>query len=94
MIHAASDPRHAKVVDVAGTLHLLAAAASAGVRHFIYISIVGVDLTARFVEFPCKFWSRRSDSNRGPADYESLDRCIRLRRPAHFRSFSSRITSD
>ena len=43
VIHAASDPRHAKVVDGAGTRHLLAAAASAGVRHFVYISIVGVD---------------------------------------------------
>jgi uncharacterized protein YbjT (DUF2867 family) len=43
IIHAASDPRRADVVDVEGTRRLLAAAAGAGAAHFLYISIVGID---------------------------------------------------
>lgn len=43
IVHLASDPRRAAQVDVAGTRNLLAAAKRAGVRHFVYISIVGID---------------------------------------------------
>lgn len=44
IIHAASSAfRRAQQVDVAGTARLLAAARQAGVDHFIYISIVGID---------------------------------------------------
>lgn len=43
VIHLASDPRNAQVVDVQGTQRLVGAAHSAGVTHFIYCSIVGVD---------------------------------------------------
>jgi uncharacterized protein YbjT (DUF2867 family) len=43
VVHAASDPRRADAVDVAGTRRLLAAAAAQSVGHIIYISIVGVD---------------------------------------------------
>jgi len=43
VIHAASDPGRAQEVDVHGTGRLLRAAGAAHVRHFIYVSIVGVD---------------------------------------------------
>jgi uncharacterized protein YbjT (DUF2867 family) len=44
VIHAASDPRgDPQRTDVAGTQLLLAAAHLAGVRHVIYVSIVGID---------------------------------------------------
>ena len=45
LVHAASDPLHTQEVDVLGTGKLLAASRCAGVRHFIYISIVGIDLS-------------------------------------------------
>lgn len=43
IIHSASDPRRAEEVDVIGTGRLVQAASSAGVRHFVYISIVGIN---------------------------------------------------
>lgn len=43
LVHAATDPRHARAVDLEGTGKLLAAAVEHGVRHVIYLSIVGVD---------------------------------------------------
>lgn len=44
IVHAASAPTgDAEAVDVAGTERLVAAAADAGVSHFLYVSIVGVD---------------------------------------------------
>ncbi|MBI1886078.1 MAG: NAD(P)H-binding protein [Chloroflexi bacterium] len=44
VMHAASSPfRQTEEVDVRGTGRLLEAAAAAGVSHFFYISIVGID---------------------------------------------------
>ena len=46
IVHAASagrEPLHISAVDVGGTRRLLAAAKQAGVRHLVYVSIVGVD---------------------------------------------------
>jgi uncharacterized protein YbjT (DUF2867 family) len=43
IVHAASDPLHAHEVDVLGSERLLDAARAAGVGHFIYVSIVGID---------------------------------------------------
>ena len=43
VVHLASSPRKPQDTDVAGTRRLLAAARGAGVRHFLYLSIVGVD---------------------------------------------------
>ena len=43
VIHAASSPIKARAVDVDGTRRLLDAARAAGVAHFVYVSIVGVD---------------------------------------------------
>jgi uncharacterized protein YbjT (DUF2867 family) len=44
VVHAASSPaRHTHQIDVEGTRRLLDAASAAGVGHFAYISIVGID---------------------------------------------------
>ena len=43
IVHAASDPARSQTVDVEGTRHLLQHAKQAGVSHFVYVSIVGVD---------------------------------------------------
>lgn len=44
VVHAAtSSARHTREVDVDGTQRLIAAARAAGVRHLVYISIVGTD---------------------------------------------------
>lgn len=43
VIHAASDPRRPEIVDIGGTQRLTEAAQSAGVGHFVYVSIVGID---------------------------------------------------
>ena len=43
VIHAASDPQRADLVDVEGTTRLIAAARDARIRHVIYVSVVGVD---------------------------------------------------
>lgn len=43
VVHLASDPRRPKVVDVEGTRRLVQAAVRSGVRHLLYVSIVGID---------------------------------------------------
>lgn len=43
IVHAASDPLHARQIDSNGTRLLLAQACAAGVSHIVYISIVGID---------------------------------------------------
>jgi len=43
VVHAASDPRTAAQTDVEGTRRLVDAALAAGVGHFLYVSIVGID---------------------------------------------------
>jgi len=43
LIHAMTDPAHAKQIDVDGTRRILEKAHDAGVAHIIYISIVGID---------------------------------------------------
>ena len=43
VVHAASDPRNAAVVDVEGTGRLAAAAREAGVAHVVFVSIVGIE---------------------------------------------------
>ena len=43
VVHAATAPGRAAATDVAGTDRLLAAARRAGVRHVVYVSVVGVD---------------------------------------------------
>ncbi|HEX2647554.1 MAG TPA: NAD(P)H-binding protein [Candidatus Dormibacteraeota bacterium] len=46
IVHAASDTRHpwrGRATDVLGTRRLLAHARDAGVQHFVFVSIVGID---------------------------------------------------
>ncbi|GIV04257.1 MAG: epimerase [Candidatus Binatia bacterium] len=43
VIHAASNPRRATTVDVEGTRHLIEACRVAGVKHLVYVSIVGIE---------------------------------------------------
>jgi uncharacterized protein YbjT (DUF2867 family) len=43
VVHAASDPRNAVAADVDGTRRLTTAAREAGVTHFVFVSIVGID---------------------------------------------------
>ncbi len=43
VVHAASDPRRATTVDGQGTRHLVEACRVAGIKHLVYVSIVGVD---------------------------------------------------
>lgn len=58
VLHAASDPRSPREVDVEGTDRLLAAATEAGVRHFLYPSIVGID-GVRFGYYEAKVEAER-----------------------------------
>jgi uncharacterized protein YbjT (DUF2867 family) len=44
VLHLASDPARPEIVDVDGTRRLAQAARDEGVRHIVYISIVGVDV--------------------------------------------------
>lgn len=46
IVHAATDPRNSKPVDVGGTRRLLAAAEDADVDYLVYVSIVGIDAWA------------------------------------------------
>jgi uncharacterized protein YbjT (DUF2867 family) len=49
IVHAASDTRHpwrGRATDVVGTRRLLAQAREAGVKHFVYVSIVGIEKVA------------------------------------------------
>jgi uncharacterized protein YbjT (DUF2867 family) len=43
LVHLASNPLRARRTDVQGTTKMLAAAAKVGVRHVVYLSIVGCD---------------------------------------------------
>ncbi|WP_250000589.1 SDR family oxidoreductase [Actinoplanes sp. M2I2] len=43
IVHLASAPGDARRTDVGGTRRLVAAARKAGVRHLVYVSIIGVD---------------------------------------------------
>ena len=54
IIHAASDPLHPQKVDVEGTRKLLEKAKAAGVQHFFYISIVGIEHFPGFAYYKAK----------------------------------------
>ena len=60
VIHCASSPyRKTREVDVAGTGRLLEAAVRAGVSHFVYISIVGVDRASSYPYYRIKLDAER-----------------------------------
>ncbi len=55
VVHCASSPvRNTHRVDVGGTRRLLQAAKTAGVSHFVYVSIVGVDLNPNYPYYRAK----------------------------------------
>jgi uncharacterized protein YbjT (DUF2867 family) len=56
VVHAASDPRRAAIVDVGGTKKLLDAARAASVAHFVYVSIVGIH------EIPFGYYQRKLET--------------------------------
>jgi uncharacterized protein YbjT (DUF2867 family) len=56
VVHLASDSRNAHIVDVEGTQRLAVAARSAGVKHLLYISIVGVD------RIPYSYYQRKLEA--------------------------------
>ncbi len=45
IVHTATNPQQAQQIDVVGTQRLLKVAREAGVKHIVYISIVGIDRT-------------------------------------------------
>lgn len=60
IIHCASSPTNPRQVDVEGTKRLLQAAEQAGVSHFVYISIVGVDRNPFYPYYGMKLEAERS----------------------------------
>ncbi|MBD2448924.1 NmrA family NAD(P)-binding protein [Nostoc sp. FACHB-152] len=54
IIHCASSPTNPRQVDVEGTKRLLHAAEQAGVAHFVFISIVGVDRNRSYPYYAMK----------------------------------------
>ena len=61
VIHAASDPRGDPAADEEGTRRLAAAARDAGVRHLVYVSIVGID------RIPFPYYARKLAAERALA---------------------------
>ena len=61
IIHAASDPRGNPAADEEGTRLLAAAARAAGVRHLVYVSIVGID------RIPLPYYQRKLAAERALA---------------------------
>ena len=60
IIHCASSPfRRARQTDVEGTKRLLEAATTAGVSHFVYISIVGIDRASSYPYYRIKLDTER-----------------------------------
>ena len=54
VIHCASSPRKTRQIDVEGTERLLEAGGRAGVSHFVFISIVGIDRNPYFPYYRMK----------------------------------------
>lgn len=54
IVHCASSPRKTRQIDVEGTERLLEVADRAGVSHFVFISIVGVDRNPYFPYYQMK----------------------------------------
>jgi len=60
IVHCASSPyRKTREVDVVGSGRLLEVAAQAGVSHFVYISIVGVDRASSYPYYRVKLEAER-----------------------------------
>jgi uncharacterized protein YbjT (DUF2867 family) len=55
VVHLATSPSNTKGVDIAGTERLLREAERAGVNHFFYISIAGIDQIPTYSYYKAKF---------------------------------------
>ena len=62
VVHAASNSRNAGAVDVEGTQRLIDVARIAGVKHLLYVSIVGID------RIPFAYYQRKLAAERLIAD--------------------------
>jgi uncharacterized protein YbjT (DUF2867 family) len=84
IVHAATDPRRADEVDVRGTERLLDAAHAAGIRHLVYISIVGID------DIPVRYYKQKRAAettvSRGGVPFSIL-------RATQFHSYVDRVIS-
>jgi uncharacterized protein YbjT (DUF2867 family) len=58
VVHAASNSRNAGAVDVEGTQRLIDVARTDGVRHLLYVSIVGID------RIPFAYYQRKLEAER------------------------------
>ena len=58
VVHAASDPRPSSKVDVEGTRRLAALSRDHGVKHLLYVSIVGID------RIPFPYYKRKLEAER------------------------------
>jgi uncharacterized protein YbjT (DUF2867 family) len=63
-VHLASDSRNAHAVDVEGTQHLTEVARAAGVKHIVYVSIVGIDRIP-FAYYQCKLEAEQTVASCG-----------------------------
>ena len=64
IVHAASDSRNSRAVDVEGTTRLVDVARAAGVRHLIYVSIVGIDRIP-YAYYQCKLEAEQAITSSG-----------------------------
>jgi uncharacterized protein YbjT (DUF2867 family) len=65
IIHVASDPTRTNQVDIQGTQNLLNLAQTAGISHFFYISIVGIENFPGFWYYQAKLAAERSIETSG-----------------------------
>ena len=64
IVHLASDSRNSRAVDVDGTQRLVEVARAAGVKHLLYVSIVGIDRIP-FRYYECKLEAERAIAESG-----------------------------
>ena len=64
IVHAASDSRNARAVDVEGTQRLIEVARAARVTHLLYVSIVGIDRIP-FAYYQCKLEAEQAIASCG-----------------------------
>jgi uncharacterized protein YbjT (DUF2867 family) len=62
VVHAASDPKNSRAIDVEGTRALVRAARKAGVAHLVYVSIVGID------RIPIRYYRHKLEAERVVAE--------------------------
>lgn len=84
VIHLASDFKNAEAVDVAGTRRLVEASHACGVKHLVYISIVGID------DIPTRYYRRKREAE---SIIESSGVPHSIQRSTQFHSFVDNLLS-